>query len=257
MPFVANLQDFKEIPGCNGKYLLSRNGEVWSNETNRLLSPGDNGSGHISIGLNYESGRKHKSIDVLLREVFGEKPDGMREIPNTNGMYLITEDGDIYSKHTHRKLKPCKPYSGKYYTLSFPDKSRKRVNGIILAKRIFKDKLPFMVPIKGTGGMYEITPNGQVYSHKLERFLSPWQGGTAPYYQIYITDDTGAVRARLVHRLVAETFLPNPMGLPQIDHLNGDKLDNRVENLEWVTALENTRRAFRKMKERKQKQCLS
>ena len=58
--------------------------------------------------------------------------------------------------------------------------------------------------------------------------------------------DRGRRKDALLHRLLAEAFLPNPEGHGFVDHLNGDRADNRLENLEWVTRSENERRKFQK-----------
>lgn len=57
--------------------------------------------------------------------------------------------------------------------------------------------------------------------------------------------ENGVVHKRWTHRLVAESFIPNPSQLPEVNHVNGNKLDNCVNNLEWVSRSSNMQHAHR------------
>lgn len=63
------------------------------------------------------------------------------------------------------------------------------------------------------------------------------------YKEVTLTKN-GVAKTLLLHRLVAQHFVPNPNGLPCVNHKNGIKIDNRIENLEWCTKRQNTKHAF-------------
>lgn len=97
--------------------------------------------------------------------------------------------------------------------------------------------------IHGYEGRYQITSDGRVFSLISNKFLSH---GIKPGGYAFVGLHKKGVKTsyRMVHRLVAEAFIPNPYGKPEVNHINGDKLDNSINNLEWVTSSENTRHGF-------------
>lgn len=98
------------------------------------------------------------------------------------------------------------------------------------------------VDVVGFEGYYKISNRGSVLSVASGelRKLTLNRGG---YYHLTI-HKKGHNKNITVHRLVATGFIPNPFNLPAINHKNGIKTDNRVENLEWCTYQENTLHAM-------------
>lgn len=87
-------------------------------------------------------------------------------------------------------------------------------------------------PIPGFDG-YSITTNGRVFSHKHNRMLSPKIDKYG--YVVFSLYKDGKSFYRTAHRLVAMTYIDNPSKLPCVNHINEDKTDNHVSNLEWCT----------------------
>lgn len=109
-------------------------------------------------------------------------------------------------------------------------------------------------PVKGFEGLYEVSNLGQVRS--LDRLRKNVKGmakingriitgnhGEKHYYQVALHKD-GKKKYMSVHRLVAEAFIPNPDGKSQVNHIDGNKQNNVVSNLEWVTPSENILHSF-------------
>ena len=98
--------------------------------------------------------------------------------------------------------------------------------------------------IIGYEGLYQVSNLGRVKSfwRGRERIKKPVKAFNG-YLHIELFKKGGKRKGFTVHRLVASAFIPNPLNKREVNHVNGVKTDNRVENLEWATSSENKRHA--------------
>lgn len=104
------------------------------------------------------------------------------------------------------------------------------------------------MPIRGAEDRYQISNLGRVKTIKF-RFGEEWilkqKITKSNYHYVGLTNFRGVKRPSSigVSKLVAEAFIPNPMEYTEVKHLDGDKSNNRVENLQWVEQDKNNRKA--------------
>lgn len=90
--------------------------------------------------------------------------------------------------------------------------------------------------------IYEISDVGIVRNKKTQRIITAKDNGWG--YLLIRLNKNGVRKGVAVHRLVAMAFIPNPNGKPEVNHKDGNKLNNSVSNLEWVTRSENISHAW-------------
>lgn len=117
--------------------------------------------------------------------------------------------------------------------------------------------------IKGYEGLYEISNTGKVKSVKRtiksertgkvqttnEKILTLISSKITerhknPLFHVELWKDNKRT-VKMIHRLVAEAFIPNPEGKPQVNHKDGNRYNNTVDNLEWCTSSENNLHAYK------------
>ena len=98
--------------------------------------------------------------------------------------------------------------------------------------------------ITGYEGLYQVSNLGRVKSLRYNKILKPYVNERG-YVYVLLVDRDGHNKNWRLHRLVAQTFLPNPDNLPQINHKDEDKSNNCADNLELCTAKHNANYGIR------------
>ena len=91
---------------------------------------------------------------------------------------------------------------------------------------------------------YTVDEDGNIYSYKSNKFLKT-RVDISGYVTINIQDDSGRNRTKMVHRLVAEAFIPNPENKPEVNHIDGNRKNNCLTNLEWCTHGKNIQHSYK------------
>lgn len=97
--------------------------------------------------------------------------------------------------------------------------------------------------IRDFENQYAVTDDGRVWSHKRKIFMRPTSIYSG-YVRVRLRNGPKVNKYYLIHRLVADAFIPNPVGKLEVHHINGVRNDNRLENLGWVTRSENNQAAW-------------
>ena len=113
---------------------------------------------------------------------------------------------------------------------------------------LYQDSMQNWKDIEGYEGLYKVSTNGDIWSCRKNRLKIPSKqnGG---YMLVFLVKD-GKRKAYLTHRLVAQTYIENPYNLAEVNHIDGNKKNNNVENLEWCSRSDNLKHRARVLGQR-------
>ncbi len=198
-----------------------KDGNKTNNRVENLewVSRSENAKHAFRLGLN--KGKKIKVTKYTLDDVFISEYDSLADAEKETG---------IFQTHISKVCRGERKTAGGYIW--------KYSDGYAENQPIPEGKIMDEFP------NYIITNDGKVYNLKRKRFLISTRIATG-YMSINLSNNK-KIKTFNVHRLVALLFLDNPNNLPEVNHIDFDKTNNKIENLEWVSSSDNIKHNFSK-----------
>lgn len=217
---------YKEIP-FNKNYYCTNDGRIYTKYMYRWKKTQKNNQGYMTVSLEKKGYLVHRIVAITFL-------DNSDKLPVVNHIDCCKSNNHVDNLEWVTQSDNCKHYQDKIKK----GKIKKIKNKV--KKEIVKFDLKDFKKIKGFD-KYMVDKNGNIYSFHKKRLLRQKINNSYVYVSLQLNKKT---TLKSVHRLVALTFIDNPNNKKFVNHKNGNKLDNCVENLEWCTRSENQKHAI-------------
>ena len=226
---------WKDIKGYEGLYKVSNLGRILSLKKMELLTLSQMPNGYKCVGLRKNKNRKTYYIHRLVAFHFINNVENLTDIKHIDGNR---------GNNVVENLEFCTKYENQIHRLNFLKQDNSyspKINYQKIDNEVWKD-------IKGYEGLYRVSNMGRIYSLTRKKILNTCQNKRG--YKCVGLRKNGKKIIYLVHRLVALNFIDEIPNKKQVNHIDGNKTNNVVENLEWCSASENVRHRFEVLKQK-------
>lgn len=211
------------------KYLISTYGNIKNTETEYILEKNYK-TGYPTVLITHQNISKTYKVHKLVAKTFLDNYDDKLVVnhidedktnPKLSNLELVTpSENTIYS--LNKNIKKTNNKNSDIHLEEFNNLESRKI-----------DKFPF----------HSVTKDGRIFSHKNNIFMNVSTNEEG--YQRITLRNGNYEKKFLVHRIVALAFIPNPLNKPQVNHIDSNKSNNCVENLEWITNKENREHSLR------------